>query len=216
MNNKIISNKKVEELQKMSDDFARRKNSKVGFKILAGIMAGVSALTLVGCSDNERLGARLGNDQLDYITYYENLFAKEEKEFEQELTEFLSNETGLEINLVNMKDVKIVSSKGKNYLVIEGEMITDIIEGSKECAITLEISDSQLELAKGYMNNYEYFSWDSKGMANLVNEDIVSLRFTTEFINGLKATLDDRSTKVVGIYNKDTQETLYNRDTVSR
>ena len=43
---------------------------------------------------------------------------------EKELAEFLSSETGLEINLVNMKDVKIVSSKGENYLVIEGEIIT--------------------------------------------------------------------------------------------
>ena len=221
MNNKMISNKKVEELQKMSDDFARRKNSKVGFKILAGIVAGVSALTLVGCSDDENIenGPSISKASV-HVIEYKNEFAETEERFEKELAEFLSSETGLEINLVNMKDVKIVSDEEENCLVIEGEMITDIIEGSKNCVITLKISNDQLELAKEYIKKSEYFTYYcgayDGGMANLVNEDIASLRFTAKFINGLKATLDDKSTKVVGIYNKDTQEILYNRDTASR
>ena len=222
MKNKMISNKKVEELQKISDDFARRKNSKVGFKILAGIMAGVSALTLVGCSDikDDKAAQSLGvNYELKNTIQYENVFANHEKGFEQELVEFLNNETGLEINLINMKDVKIVSNEEGNYLVIEGEMITDIIEGSKNCAVTLEISDSQLEAAQEYMKSYEYFvnlGGGDGGVTNLVNEDVVSLRFVPKFIEGLKTTLQDKDTKVVGIYNKDSKETLYNRDSTGR
>lgn len=208
MKYKKLKKQQIEKLQNTCDEY--KQKSGFGYKILTAIMVGTASIGLIGCGDEKAKEKNL--DKSDIVAS-EYLYANKEHDMEEELLEYLKEKTGLDLKLINVKDVKLVKDD-KNYLVISGGMINQIENGLTNCSITIEISREQSKQAEEFLT-YTFRQVDEalvKGSETTytTEQDIASLRYAESFIVGMKNVINDESTKVISVVDKDTNKTLFN------
>ena len=194
MQTKFISKKKVAELQGMCDDYSRKTKSNIGFKIVAGLLVlGIPVITIIGCSKKKEEVPEMpdtGYEQIvdinDPVYQHQELSPVEKQEFENGLTKYLCEQTGLAINLATTESVQLSCDDKGNYLIMESSVVTE--EGTKDCTVILEMSEEQ---------------------AKVVNDHILMHNFSLSFPAELETLLEDESTTLVSVFDNTAQVPLY-------
>lgn len=222
MKNRKLKKEQIAKLQSSCNEY--KQKTGFGYKILMGFITGVATISLIGCTDKKTNNNTNNSNSYEYKEVYtggmihsiENKYANDELKLESELCEFLCEKTGLDVNLINIKDVKLIVGDN-NYLVLTGEMISDVRYGLKDCSIALKISYEQAKLAEEFLTFTEKFMSDDVGYAGgltvfSLNEDIASLKYDDGFLKGMKGVIDDDKTQVVSIYNSENEDLLYDNE----
>ena len=204
MKNRKLKNEQVEKLQNYCDEY--KQKTGFGYKILTGVAIGIATIGLVGCTDD-------ANSYKDYHTQTRiDEYANDEVGLEDDLCAFLCNKTGLDINLINIKDVKLVQDNGY-YLILTGEMVTDVKYGLQDCSVTLKINREQAQLAEKFLQNETKYIWfRNEWTLYSANQDVAALKYRDSFITGMRDIIQDNHTQIVSVYNDESKEILYNND----
>ena len=206
MKNRKLKKEQVEKLQNFCDEY--KQKTGFGYKILTGVAIGLASISLVGCTDD----SKAYKVDYDSTTNINNEYANEEVRLEDDLRAFLCNKTGLDINLINIKDVKLVQDNGC-YLILTGEMVTDVKYGLQDCSVSLKISYKQAQLAEKFLqNDTKYYKWAGRFEIYSTNEDVAALKYDDSFLNGMHNIIYDKDTQIVSVYNDESKEILYNND----
>jgi hypothetical protein len=226
---KQISEKKVEQLQGMTDAYIGKKglSGKMNVKIIAAFLALTGgAMTLLtscgvvrqdggssfpGKDVEESVLLKDGLDRGGYKYQFADPLADNEIIVEKELAQYLSEQTGLKVEVIDMRDVKLVRSSG-NYLVISGNMITDVKKGIEKCSVTLKLSDEQMAKLEAAMERRVWENGNAEYATTPYRDDLVSLNYTEDFCDAVRAVVRDSETEISAIYNKDSGEWLFDAD----
>ena len=216
---KIVRKQNLNKFQQLSDDYinSNHPNSNIKIKFIAGIaLASTTIALLTGCSKiaktaEEKYGK--GEYEIASNDVEEDIIGQKEELLEKELAKYLSEQTGVKIEIIDIHDIDLIQSSG-NYVVLTGKVITDIKKGSQECSITLEVSDEQLSALQNSMQRQyhkrpsgEFYTADTSSTA-----DTLALKYRNSFLSTLKDTMDDDKTIVSAIYDKDNKEWLFDKE----
>ncbi len=214
---KVISEEKKEQLQAEVDAYCKKRtNSRLFVRIVAGFLAGTGLCLLTSCGENVEKEPEKQEDasyliNMPALNRVEDKLSKLEIKLEKELAEYLSEKTGVSVELINMTDVNLVQSSD-NYLVITGKMINDVKVGTKDCTVTLKLSDAQFETMKKAMDRYVSVcesGFSQYAVGGNFSDDTVAAKYASEFLQSLNNTIKDEETKVEVIYDKNDKTWLY-------
>lgn len=205
----------VKEFQNKVDEFFEKvaPYTKKVMTVLGVVAVGTSVVLLTGCNgDTEKEEVDFGAYVSDVHTL-NNQTAEAEKNFEKQLATYLSAQTGQNIELIDMKDIKLVKSSGY-YMVISGEFISGVKEGAKECSVTLQLTEEQYKNAEEFLKNGTTYNFHgSYGKMSVRDENTVALNYYPEtFLKGMHNIINDDQTKVLAVYDKDNKEWVFDAD----
>lgn len=200
----------VKKFQKKVDEFFEKvaPYAKKVVTVIGVVAAGASVVLLTGCSSDDE---KPYYEQPAPSHRSEDTVAERESLLEKDLAKYLSEETGQKIEIIDMKDVKLVNSSGY-YLVISGEFMTDAKEGTKECSVTLKLTEEQYKNAEEFLKRYYWYKSYSSGGASITMDDVAAHKFSPSFIEGMHSIIDDENTQVVAIYDKDNKEWVFDAE----
>lgn len=212
-----LREEEIENLQGETDLFvAGSDSSGIGIKIISGVLAGAGLLLLTSCDvESPEYGEYdlYTEEGVSIVRVEKDDFAEKEIQLEKELAAYLSEKTGVNVELIDMREISLVQSSG-NYLVVKGLMINDVKVGLKECSVTLSLSDAQFQKMQAGMARYVYFAktgTGNYGVAANHPEDIIAARYAKSFLSVLSEVVKDGETEIEVIYDAEAAEWLYEK-----
>ena len=181
----------------MCDDYSKKTKSNIGFKIIAGLLIlGIPILTIIGCSqkntevpevpEDPETGYEETVDISDPLYQHQVLSSAEKQQFQNGLTKYLCEQTGIAMNLATTESVQLSCDEKGNYLIMESSIVTE--EGTKDCTLIFSISPEQ---------------------AKVVNDHILMHNFSLSFPAEMEALLTDPTTSLVSVFDNQEQMPLF-------